>query len=183
VLLRFIVPTKNTSCVPSDHRRNRSSRRFHRRVRWLRNRGFEDSAAAGQRRSQSDSGIHPVPRDPSTSIRPKASITPDLLQFSGIEPLSEPGIDLLQQLAGLLPLAALLPQSTQAQRRPQLQELACWSRARVRVCRKYASAGERPSPWRSRVQMRSSTFARRAASPAPRPWPCSTAISLGTTCA
>jgi hypothetical protein len=43
-----------------------------------------------------------------------------LPQISGIESLAEPGIDLSQQLASLLSPAALLPQPTQAQCRPQL---------------------------------------------------------------
>src|SRR5215831_18616783 len=46
-----------------------------------------------------------------------------LLQVGRVKPLGEPAIHLRQQLPGFVALALLLPQSTQAHRRPQLQGL------------------------------------------------------------
>ena len=46
---------------------------------------------------------------------------PGLLQVGGVEPLSEPAIDLSQQLPGFGALALLLPQPSKAHRGPQFQ--------------------------------------------------------------
>ena len=48
---------------------------------------------------------------------------PGLLQVKRLKAFGEPAVDLGQSLTGLVPLALLLPQPAQAQRRPQLQGL------------------------------------------------------------
>src|SRR5882724_1081123 len=48
---------------------------------------------------------------------------PGLLQVGGVKALGEPAIDRCQQVVSLGALTLLLPQATQAHRRPQLQRL------------------------------------------------------------
>src|SRR5437867_695048 len=48
---------------------------------------------------------------------------PGLLEVKGVEPFGEPAVDLGQELTGFGALVLLLPQPTQAQRRPQLPRL------------------------------------------------------------
>src|SRR5947208_2206050 len=57
------------------------------------------------------------------ALRQRVQQHPGFLQVGGVKALSEPAVNLRQQLAGFDALALLLPQATQAHRHPQLQRL------------------------------------------------------------
>src|SRR5262245_8997966 len=85
-----------------------------------RQRSFRVIAGAG--RGNTPTGSLPTYEETSGS-RQLIEQCPGLLQVGGVKPFGEPVVDLGQELAGFSALVLLLPQATQAQRRPQLQRL------------------------------------------------------------